>query len=89
MAIGEVQDGLPGSIRTLLQSVQLPIKGALPPQNCVDWIMAVVRKLRLYGYAGKVEDLDRIMARALAYADLRMADPIHAPSKLDYLGNEM
>lgn len=89
MAIGKVTDAQPESIRTLLQGVQLPIKGAWPPQNSVDWIRAAVRKLRMFGYAGKVDELDRIMARALAHADLRMADPANAPSKLDFLGNEM
>lgn len=89
MAIGEIQDGLPGTIRALLESVQLPIKDAWPPHNCVNWIKSALHKLRMYGYAGKIENIDMTMARALAYADLRMADPVNAPSKLDHLGHEL
>ncbi|KAJ5787151.1 hypothetical protein N7457_002141 [Penicillium paradoxum] len=90
MAIGEVKDGLgPETIKILLQSVQLPIKGALPPQNCVTWIRGVLHKLRFHGYARKLYDVETVIARALAYADLRMADPDHSVRILDCLGNEL
>ncbi|KAJ5881896.1 uncharacterized protein N7529_000568 [Penicillium soppii] len=88
MAIGEVHDA-PLSICTLLQSIQLPIANALPPQNCVDWIRAALLRLRLCGYAAKVTDLEMLMFRALAHADLRMEDPENAPFVLDHLGNEL
>ncbi|CAG7966595.1 unnamed protein product [Penicillium nalgiovense] len=90
MAIGEVHDGIgPETIKILLQSVQLPIKGACPPQNCVNWIRAVLHKLRFHGYAPDLHDIEMTIDRALAYADLRMADPEDSAYLVDYLGNEM
>lgn len=90
MAIGEVKDGLgPETIKVILQSVQLPIKGAWPAQSCVNWIRGVLYKLRFHGYARKLFDIDMVMARALAYADLRMAEPANSVALLDHLGNEL
>lgn len=89
MVLGEPLDITPGTIRALLHTVQLPIKGAWPPQNCVNWTKLAILKLRAHGYAAAIDDVDMAMARALAYADLRMADPANAPLRIDHLGNEM
>lgn len=89
IAIGEPHDVLPSEIRALLQGVQLPIRGAWPAQNCVDWTKAALHVLWLFGHAARLDSVDMMMARALAYADLRMADPTSASFKLDHLGNEM
>ncbi|KAK4867569.1 hypothetical protein LT330_001079 [Penicillium expansum] len=90
MAIGEVDDGIgPDTIKLLLQSVQLPIKGAYPPQNCVNWIRAVLHKLRFHGYTHNLHDIEMTIDRALAYADLRMMDPDHSVAVIDHLGNEL
>lgn len=89
MVLGEPVDIVPGTIRALLHTVQLPIKGAWPAQNCVNWTKLAIHKLRAHGYAPGIDDVDMTMARALAYADLRMADPANAPLRIDHLGNEM
>ncbi|KAJ5347054.1 uncharacterized protein N7506_000307 [Penicillium brevicompactum] len=89
IAIGDPHDVHPNTIRTLLQSVQLPIRGAWPPQNCVDWTKSALHMLWSVGHAANIDSVDMMMARALAYADLRMADPASAPFKLDHMGNEM
>lgn len=90
MAIGEVNDGIgPETIKILLQSVQLPIKGAYPPQNCVNWIRAVLHKLRFHGYARDLHNIEMTIDRALAYADLRMSDPDNSVAVVDHLGNEL
>ena len=90
MAIGEVSDGIgPETIKLLLQSVQLPIKGAFPPQNCVSWIRAVLYKLRFHGYARNLHDIEMTFDRALAYADIRLSDPDNSISVLDHLGNHL
>ncbi|EKV19748.1 serine threonine protein kinase [Penicillium digitatum] len=90
MAIGKATDGIgPDTIKLLLQSVQLPIKGAHPPQNCVNWIRAVLHKLRFHGYARDLHNIEMTIDRALAYADLRMLDPDNAIAVLDHLGNEL
>ncbi|CAI7565492.1 unnamed protein product [Penicillium glandicola] len=90
MAIGEVNDGIgPETIKILLQSIQLPVKSAYPPQNCVNWIRAVLHKLRFHGYARDLHNIEMTIDRALAYADLRMSDPDHSVALVDHLGNEM
>ncbi|KAJ5790601.1 uncharacterized protein N7518_007612 [Penicillium psychrosexuale] len=90
MAIGEVNDGVgPDSIKILLRSVPLPIKGAEPVQNCVTWIKAAIHKLRFHGYASDLYNIDTTIDRALAYADLRIMDPVNSVSVIDHLGNEM
>ncbi|KAJ5963658.1 uncharacterized protein N7479_003534 [Penicillium vulpinum] len=90
MAIGEVSDGIgPETIKILLQSVQLPIKGAYPPQNCVNWIRAVLHKLHFHGYARRLQDVEMTIDRALAYADLRLLDPVNSVTLVDHLGNEI
>ncbi|KAJ5608117.1 hypothetical protein N7537_004736 [Penicillium hordei] len=90
MAIGEVNDGIgPETIKILLQSVQLPIKCAYPPQNCVNWIRSVLHKLRLHGYVRNLHNIEMTIDRALAYADLRMSDPDNSVTVLDHLGNEL
>ena len=90
MAIGEVNDGIgPETIKILLQSVQLPIKSAYPPQNCVNWIRSVLHKLRFHGYARNLHNIEMTIDRALAYADLRMSDPDNSVTVLDHLGNEL
>lgn len=90
MAIGEVNDGIgPETIKILLQSVQLPIKSAYPPQNCVNWIRSVLLKLRFHGYARNLHNIEMTIDRALAYADLRMSDPDNSVTVLDHLGNEL
>ncbi|KAJ5194034.1 hypothetical protein N7491_001370 [Penicillium cf. griseofulvum] len=90
MAIGEVNDGIgPETIKMLLQSVQLPVKSAYPPQNCVNWIRAVLHKLRFHGYARDLHSIEMTIDRALAYADLRMSDPVNSVAIVDHLGNEL
>ncbi|KAJ5373284.1 hypothetical protein N7517_005290 [Penicillium concentricum] len=90
MAIGEVNDGIgPETIKMLLQSVQLPVKSAHPPQNCVNWIRAVLHKLRFHGYARDLHSIEMTIDRALAYADLRMSDPDNSVSLVDHHGNEL
>jgi hypothetical protein len=90
MAIGEVDVGLgPETIKVLLQSVPLPVKGAVPAQSCVSWIKLALCKLRAHGYAREIGDAEMVVARALAYADLRLADPEDSVAVIDYLGNEL
>ncbi|KGO76060.1 hypothetical protein PITC_006030 [Penicillium italicum] len=90
MAIGKVNDGIgPDTIKLLLQSVPLPIKDACPPQNCVNWIRAVLHKLRFHGYARDLHSIEMTIDRALAYADLRLLDPDNAVAVIDHLGNEL
>lgn len=46
-------------------------------------------KLRMNGFATKVDDLEMVLCRALAYADLRMEGEGGRPFLLDELGNEI
>ncbi|CAG7968315.1 unnamed protein product [Penicillium salamii] len=87
--IGELRDASPCTIRSLLGTVQLPIAGVWPPQNCVDWIRSAICILRNHGHAFNMDNIDMVMARALAYADSRIADPDNAPCRLDHLGNKV
>ncbi|KAJ5143671.1 uncharacterized protein N7515_002458 [Penicillium bovifimosum] len=90
MTIGEVRAGLgPEIIKGLLQSVPLPVKGAVPEQSCVTWTKVALCKLRAHGYARWIGDVEMLVARALAYADLRLADPKDSVGFIDYLGNQV
>ncbi|KAJ5542478.1 hypothetical protein N7535_004899 [Penicillium sp. DV-2018c] len=90
MTIGEVSDGLgPETIKDLILSVPLPIKGAVPAQGAITWIKMVLCMLRRHGYAPEFGDVEMVVARALAYADLRLAHLEDSVGFIDYLGNQV
>lgn len=68
--IGRVMIGkLPNNVKdsqveSILRGVEVPIKNAVPGQNCVTWTMAAIQALQSNGFVEKF-DLDTFAGRVL------------------------
>lgn len=72
----EVTDG---EIQAHLDSVPLPIKNAVPEQNCVSWTRDAIQKLQAQGIAEQF-DIDQFVTDALAFADECLKNPSQTPA---------
>jgi uncharacterized protein DUF6914 len=71
----------------LCYHVPLPMKGAVPDQNCVTWIKAALRALQDEELVEEF-DVDEFMTYALRFADRRMAEG-GRPEYVNYTNRRM
>ncbi|KAJ5366644.1 hypothetical protein N7541_000585 [Penicillium brevicompactum] len=87
--IGKLPNDVPyAEIDSLLRSIPLPQKGALPEQNCVTWTRAAILKLRENNLVEQF-DINRFMDDSLAFADERLKNTDSTPGKINYTGRRM
>ncbi|KFZ14652.1 hypothetical protein V502_05965 [Pseudogymnoascus sp. VKM F-4520 (FW-2644)] len=89
---GKIPNGVEISeIRTLLQSIPVPQKDAIPEQNCVTWVMSAIQTLQSSGFAEQFE-INKFMDAGIEFADATLADKSGSPAtvaKMNYTTRKM
>lgn len=87
--IGKVPNEITcADIKGYLETVELPIKEAIPEQNCVSWVKRAIDKLQAEGLSERF-DIDHFMTVAIMFTDERIRSPKSTLTAINYTKRPM